>query len=165
MQFQIELPHSFRKFRPKLIGIRLAVEAHHDVVRESHHDEIAVRSFLTPRLDPPVEYVMKIDVRQKRRSTSTLGRPFFRPYSFPILQHAGPQPFLDEPHDAPICNPVLDELHQPFVGNPIEGLYDTLPIIRTFPRESRLFASAIHSKVNRSLFFKPPIGTVGCIFC
>jgi hypothetical protein len=123
-QFQVELPHSFRKFRPKLIGIRFAVEAHHYVVRESHHDEIAVRSFLTPRLDPQVEYVMKIDVRQKRRSTSTLGRPFFRPYSFPILQHAGPQPFLDEPHDAPICNPVLDELHKSFVGNPIEEAFD-----------------------------------------
>jgi hypothetical protein len=38
MQFQIELSHSFRKFRPELIGIRFAVKAHHDVVRESHHD-------------------------------------------------------------------------------------------------------------------------------
>ena len=33
----------------------------------------------------------------------------------PVLQHAGVQPFLDEPHDAPVRNPVLDELHQPFV--------------------------------------------------
>ena len=47
--------------------------------------------------------------------------------------------------------------------NIVKGLYDTLPIIRTFPRKSRLFAGVIHSKVNRSLFFKPPIGTVGCI--
>src|SRR6266478_5446309 len=124
MQFQVELPHSFRKFRPKLIGIRFAVEAHHDVIRKSHDDHIAVRALLTPRLDPQVEYVMKIDVRQKRRSTSALGRPFLGPYSFPILQHAGVQPFLDEPHDAPICNPVLDELHQPFVGKPIEKAFD-----------------------------------------
>src|SRR6266853_4252186 len=62
MQFQVELPHSFGKFRPKLIGIRFAVEAHHDVVSESHDNEIAVRSFLTPRLGPQIEYVMKIDV-------------------------------------------------------------------------------------------------------
>src|SRR5712671_3096941 len=124
MQFQVELPHSFRKFRPKLIGIRFAVKAHHDVVRETHHDDIAVRALLTPCLDPQIEYVMKIDVRQKRRSTSALGRPFLRPYSFPILQHAGLPPFLDEPHDAPIRHPVLDELHQPFVGNPIEEAFD-----------------------------------------
>src|SRR3989454_4915803 len=56
----------------------------------------------------------------KGRGTTALGRPFLRPYPFPILQHAGGQPFLNEPHDAPICYPVLDELHQPFVGKPIE---------------------------------------------
>ena len=104
MQFQVELRHSFRKFCPELIGIRFAVKAHHDVVSESHHDHIAVRPLLTPCLDPQIEYVMKIDVRQKGRGTSALGRPFFHAYSFPILQYAGPQPFLDEPHDAPVRN-------------------------------------------------------------
>src|SRR6267143_707897 len=124
MQFQVELSHSFRKFRPELIGIRFAVESHHDVIREAHDDDIAVCPLLTPRLDPQIEYVMKIDVGQKRRSTATLGRPFLRPYSFPILQHAGAQPFLNEPHDAPICNPMLDELHKPFVGKSIEKAFD-----------------------------------------
>src|SRR5713101_2929649 len=88
---KVELLHSFRKFRPELFGIRFAVKAHHDVVRESHHDHIAVCALLTPCLDPQIEYVMKIDVRQKRRGTSALGRPLFYAYSFPILQHAGPQ--------------------------------------------------------------------------
>src|SRR5216683_2451338 len=124
MQFQVELSHSFRKFRSELIGIRFAVESHHDVIGKSHDDLLAVRALLTPRLDPQVEYVMKIDVRQKRRSTSSLGRPFLGPYSFPLLQHAGPQPFLDEPHDAPVCDPVLHALHQPFVGKPIEKAFD-----------------------------------------
>src|ERR1700746_2021069 len=123
MQFQVELSHSFRKFRPKLIGIRFALESNYDVIRKSHHDDIAVRTLLTPCLDPQIEYVMKIDVRQKRRSTSPWGRPFFHPYSFPILQHAGIQPFLDEPHDTPVRNPMLDELHQPFVGNAIEKAF------------------------------------------
>jgi hypothetical protein len=31
---------------------------------------------------------------------------------------------------------VLDEFHQPFVGKPIEGNHDTLPIISTFRRKS-----------------------------
>src|SRR3989441_12342391 len=65
MQFQVELSHSFRKFRSELIGIRLAVESHHDVIREAHDDDITVCPLLTPRLDPQVEYVMKIDVGQK----------------------------------------------------------------------------------------------------
>ena len=63
---------------------------------------------------------MKIYVGQQRRCTTALGRPFFRACSFPFLHHASVQPFLDEPHDAPICYPVLDELHQPFVRQRIE---------------------------------------------
>src|SRR5258706_4375228 len=62
MQFQVELSHSFRKFRAELIGIRFAVESHHDVIRAAHDDDITVCPLLTPRLDPQVEYVMKIDV-------------------------------------------------------------------------------------------------------
>src|SRR5260370_10310246 len=57
MQFQVELPHSFREFRPKLIGIRFIPESNHDVVRESHDDDIAVCALLTPPLDPQVEYI------------------------------------------------------------------------------------------------------------
>src|SRR5260370_38495549 len=39
MQFQVELSHSFAKFRPKLIAIRFSPESTHHVVRESHHDD------------------------------------------------------------------------------------------------------------------------------
>src|SRR6266851_670531 len=124
MQFQVELPHAFRKFCPKLLGIRFAVESNHDVIRKSHHDHIAVRTLLTPCLNPQVECVMKIDVRQKRRSTSPLGRPFLHPCSFPILQHARVDPLLDQPHDASVCDPVLDEFHKPFVREAIEKAFD-----------------------------------------
>src|SRR6266404_4496831 len=118
MQFQVELPHAFGKFRPKLVGIRFVPKSNHDVIRKSHHDHVTVRSLLSPCLDPQVECVMKIDVRQKRRSTSALRR------SFPILQHARIEPFLDQPHDAPICYPMLDEFHKPFVRNSIEKAFD-----------------------------------------
>src|SRR6266478_6490194 len=120
MQLQVELLHAFREFRPELLGIRLAVKSNHDIVRKTNHDDLAVRPLLTPCLDPQVEYVMKVDVGQQRRGTAALGRPFLHPYPFPILQHAGVEPFLDQSHDAPICDPVLDEFHQPFVGKPIE---------------------------------------------
>jgi RHS repeat-associated protein len=39
---------------------------------------------------------------------------------FGLDGHAGVQPFLDEPHDAPVRTPVLDELHQPPVVDGIE---------------------------------------------
>src|SRR5215469_2540066 len=124
MQFQVELSHSLGEFRPKLVGIRFHLKAKHDVVRETHHDDLTVSALPTPRLNPQIEHVMQVDVSQQRRGTSALGRPFFHAYSFPILQHAGVEPFLDQPHDAPICDPMLDELDQPFVGKPIEKAFN-----------------------------------------
>src|SRR5450755_4534620 len=112
------------EFHPKLLGIRFLLKAQHDIVRESHDDHVAMRPLLTPRLDPQIEHVMKIDVSQKRRCTSTLGRPFLHSGSFPILQHASIQPFLDEPYDAPVRDPMLDEFHKPFVGKTIEKAFD-----------------------------------------
>ncbi|MCA1765657.1 MAG: hypothetical protein LC633_05340 [Desulfobulbaceae bacterium] len=41
------------------------------------------------------------------------------------FQHSGPQPFLDEMHDAPVRYTVLDELHQPFV---VEGVCTNIGI-------------------------------------
>src|SRR5437773_3403158 len=163
MQLQMELPHSLGEFRPKLIGLRLCLKSQHDIIRETHDDHFAERPLPTPRLGPQVEHVMKIDVSQQRRSASALGRTLLHTYPFPFLQHASVEPFLDQSHDAPVCNPMLHELDKPFVGKPIEGTYDTLPIIRTFPRESRLSVLVIRSKVNHSLFLGPSIGTVDCI--
>ena len=120
MQFEPELPEPLRQFGPEPFGIRLHLESHHDVIGEAHDDHVAVRLLLTPRLDPQVEDIVEVDVRQQRRGTAALGRPFLHSQVLPVLQHAGVQPFLDEPHDAPVRDPVLDELHQPAVGNPIE---------------------------------------------
>ena len=58
---------------------------------------------------------------------------------------------------------MLNELDQPTFIEVVERLYDTLPIIRTFPRESRLSALVIRSKVNHWLFLDLSIGTVNGI--
>src|SRR5579864_2254259 len=120
MQFQAELPHSLDQFCPEPYGIRFRLEARHNIVSKPHDDHVTAGLFLTPRLGPQVEHIMEIDVSQQRRGTAALGRPFFHLCSSPILQHAGVQPFLDEPHDASVRNPMLDELHQSFVGKTIE---------------------------------------------
>src|SRR5438445_2335176 len=120
MQLQAELSHSLDQFCPEPYGIRFRLEAHHDIVSKPHDDHVTAGLFLTPGLGPQVEHRMEIDVSQPRRGTAALGRPFFRPCASPILQHAGVQPFLDEPHDASVRHPMLDELHQPFLGKTIE---------------------------------------------
>lgn len=67
---------------------------------------------------------MQVDVSQERRSATPLRRPFLHQRSLPILQHAGVQPFLDEPRDAPVRDAVLDELHRPAVVDGIEEATD-----------------------------------------
>src|SRR6266700_6582553 len=52
--------------------------------------------------------------------TTALRRPILHAYSFPILQHACVHPLLDEPHDTPVRDAMLDELYKPFVRNRIE---------------------------------------------
>jgi len=120
MQFQAELPKPLGEFGKNLFGIRFALESNHDVVRVPHDDHIAVRLLSTPCLSPQIERVMEIDIRQQRRCTAALRRSFLHAYSFPILQHACVQPFLDEPQDTPVRDATLDELYKPFVRNRIE---------------------------------------------
>src|SRR6202165_5866053 len=48
MQLQVELLHALSKFRPKLVGLRLALESNHNIVCETHDDDVAVRPLSTP---------------------------------------------------------------------------------------------------------------------
>src|ERR671918_231214 len=73
-----------------------------------------------PPVSPEVERVVQVHVGQERRYAAPLGRAFFTPRPRPVLQHAGIEPFLDQPHDALVRNPMLDELHQPPVVDGIE---------------------------------------------
>lgn len=124
VQFEMELPKPLGEFRPEPFSIRLLLESDHDVVGVPHDDYIAVRLLSTPCLDPQVKGVMEIDVRQQRRCTAALWRSFLHPYSRPIFEHARVQPFLDEPHHAPVRYAMFDELHQPFVRDRIEKAAD-----------------------------------------
>src|SRR5437879_8590774 len=120
----MELPHSLGEFCPKLIGCRLRPKCKPLLIPETPDAHVAERPLPTRRFGPQVEHVMKIDVSQQRRSTSALGRTLLHTYPFPFLQHASVEPFLDQSHDAPVCNPMLHKLDKPFVGKPIEKAFD-----------------------------------------
>jgi hypothetical protein len=120
VQFQLELLHSLFQFRPEPFGLVLELESNHDVVCVAHDDYIAVRTLLTPCLDPEIEDVMEVDIRQQWRCTSALRRACLRERSHSLFQHASVQPFLDEPHDAPVRYPMLEKPDQPLVRQPVE---------------------------------------------
>ncbi len=120
VQFQLELFHSFFQFRPEPFGLVFELKSNHDVVGVTHHDHIAVRTLLAPCLNPEIEDVMEVDIRQQWRCTSALRRARFHERSRTLFQHARVQPFLDESHDAPIRYPMLEEPDQPCVRQPVK---------------------------------------------
>ena len=124
MQLQPELPKPLGKLLPEPLSIRLVLEPNHDVIGKPDDDHVVSGVRLPPCLDPEVEHVMEVDIRQERRCAATLRRSLLHPYPLPLLQHAGVQPFLNEPHDASVRNPVLDERHQPPVVDGIEEATD-----------------------------------------
>jgi hypothetical protein len=70
-----------------------------------------------------------------------------------FFHHASLQPLVDHPPDNPVGDPSVEELPQLLVGDRVEGNYDTLPIIRTFPNGSRLFVLVIRLRVDLLRFF------------
>ena len=108
-----------------------------------HDDHVALGLRLPPPSDPEVEDVMQVQVGQQRRDASALWRPRLCPPSRPVLQHAGVEPFLDQPHDALVRHPVLDELHQPPVVDGIEkptdvGIEHPVHLLRQKPGVQRI---------------------------
>jgi len=82
-------------------------------VRETHHDDIAVRALLTPAW-PTDRYVMKIDLGQSGEALPP-GASFLRRIRFPSSSTPALNHFWMSRTTRPVCYPVLDELQQAFV--------------------------------------------------
>jgi hypothetical protein len=78
---------------------------------------------------------VKIHVREEGRYAPALRGTFvyFDPYT--VFDYSGVQPLFNVAKNTPVRDPVLEKLQQPFVGNGIEGSYDTLPTSRTCPKK------------------------------
>ncbi len=66
MHLQAELLETLLQLRQESLGVRAMLESHNEVIRETHHDNVAVCPLLPPLLDPQVKHVVEIDVRQQR---------------------------------------------------------------------------------------------------
>src|SRR6266545_4304139 len=110
MQRQPERRESLAQLGEELLGLPPMLESHNEVIGKAHDHHVSARLLLPPPLDPEIEHVVQIEVGQQRADASALHRPYLAPCPRALLQHAGVQPFLDESHDAPVRNPVLDKL-------------------------------------------------------
>ncbi len=120
MQRQPELRESLAQFGKEPLGLLSVLEPHDEVIREAHDHDVAPRLRLPPPLSPEIEHVVQIDVGQQRADAAPLHGADLTPCSLPLLQHAGVQPLLDEPHAAPVRDPMLAKLHQPPVVEGVE---------------------------------------------
>jgi hypothetical protein len=124
MQCEPELGESLAQFRQKPFCILTMLKSRNKVIRKADEDALPARLLPSPLLDPEVENIVEVDVRQQRADTPALNRSYLTVYSFALFQHARPEPFLDQAHDAPVGNAVLDKLHQPFLIESVIKLPD-----------------------------------------
>ena len=114
---QRKRPQPFAHIVPEAPGVGLMLEADDEVVGIPNHDHVARGLAPSPALGPEVENVVEIDVREQRRNHRTLSRSLlFNRYDL-VFEDPGPQPFLDEPEDALIADPVFQEADHPFLGD------------------------------------------------
>src|SRR6266545_668878 len=143
MQRQPERRESLAQLGEELLGLPPMLESHNEVIGKAHDHHVSARLLLPPPLDPEIEHVVQIEVGQQRADASALHRPYLAPCPRALLQHAGVQPFLDESHDAPVRNPVLDKLHQPPVIEGVEkptdvGIEHPVHLLRRDPDRQRI---------------------------
>jgi hypothetical protein len=67
----------------------------------------------------------------------------------PVFEDARLQPFLDQADDAPVADPMLQELDQPFLVDLVEGSIDRLPISAMFRLRQPFSADATRSRARR----------------
>ena len=121
MQRQAELCESLAQLGQEPLRFMMMLESGHEVIGEADEDHLPMRLLLPPLLDPEVECVMKVDVRQQRADAPALNRPHLTLDSFALFQHARVEPLLEQTYDAPVSYAMLDELHQPSV---VESVVD-----------------------------------------
>src|SRR3954447_11353878 len=66
MQLQAELPETLLQFSQASLRVRAMLESHNEVIDVAHHDYLAIRPLLPPLLNPQVEHVVEIGIRQQR---------------------------------------------------------------------------------------------------
>src|SRR5262252_8066148 len=121
MQLEAKARESLAQFCQKLLCFPTMFETRDKIVSKTDEDRLSARLLSSPSLDPKVECVVEIDVRQQRADTAALNRSYLTLHSLALFQHARLEPFLDQAHDASVGYAVLNKLHQPSLIESVGG--------------------------------------------
>jgi hypothetical protein len=81
-------PHkSLAQFRQKPLCFLSMLKASNKVISKANEDYLSVRLLPPPSLDPEVENIMEIDIRQQRADTPALNRPYLALCSTDFTNH------------------------------------------------------------------------------
>src|SRR5262249_42331697 len=127
---------------PRII---LVFEPDNKVVSETHDDDLATRVARAPPLNPQVQDIVQVDIRQQRRYRRPLRRAFLIRSPFPVLNDSRSQPLTNQPQDPPVRDPMLEKLPQPRMIKLTEKVAD----IRIKHPAHRLAADPDHQRVQR----------------
>jgi hypothetical protein len=116
-------PHICQKGPRRLFLLK----AHYTVVRITDNDDCSPLWLFTPVLNPLIEGVMQIDIRQQGRYHSSLRSALCRGCSASVLDHARFEPFTDQTENPVIGDPVFQKPKHPAVIDFIEGNRRRLP--------------------------------------
>src|SRR5206468_12701199 len=94
MQLEAKLREPLAQFCQKPLCFVTMLEARNEIVRKADEDHFPVRWRLPPSLDPEVEYLVQVEVRQQGTDTPALHRSYLTLYSLALFQHARLEPFL-----------------------------------------------------------------------
>ena len=105
------------------------LEAHYTVVRIAKHDHLSSPWLFPPVLNPEIEYVVQIDVRQQWRCYRPLWSAPLRGDPLSVFDHARFEPFTDQANDPLIGDPMFEKPEHPPVIDFIEkranvGIHD-----------------------------------------
>src|SRR6266540_3762302 len=82
------------------------------------------RSRRHPRIEPEVQHLMQVNVRQKRRDHPTLGRPQIRATALPFLHHSRLEPLVNHPTQHSVAHPAVEKAPKSPVIQGVEELLD-----------------------------------------
>jgi hypothetical protein len=108
MELQTELCEPVAQLSQEPLGILAVLESDDEVIRIAHDDHSPRRLHRPPLLDPQIEHVVQVQVRQQRTDASALDGSRLARCPRPILQHTCGEPLLDQPYDALVRD--LDDL-------------------------------------------------------
>ncbi len=119
-QLQVECCKPLGHLLQEPLRFILELETHNEIVGVPDYFGFSPEAFPESALEPQVEHIMQVDVRQKRADRSALRRSFFAPECCSFVHVSGVQPLLDQPQDSRISHPMGQKLHQPVVVDRIE---------------------------------------------